>query len=314
MTEATEKDEKADEASDASSSSDLYAMLFQGPDTKVEVISAGRLTRVGARPPLGEYISQLWGRRYFLWADARAKVTSGTRETLLGTAWLVLKPVLDGLTYFLIFGLLLKSSRGIENFLGYLIIGVFLFSFTSRCVTGGAKSITAGRNLIRAFAFPRAALPISVILREMLNMVPVLGAMIAIIVVLPPSEAFTWRVALVPGVLALQVMLCTGLALLLARAAAKVPDLNQLISFGMRLWLYGSAVFFSYERFIDHPTLLSLMEANPMFMVLDMVRDCLLYGQTPAASMWLALSAWAVGALLVGFLVFWQGEESYGRL
>ncbi|WP_082618059.1 ABC transporter permease [Oerskovia sp. Root22] len=293
---------------------DLYSMLFEGPETKVEVISAGRLTRVGARPPLGEYIAQLWDRRYFLWADARAKVTSGTRETLLGTAWLVLKPILDGLTYFLIFGLLLQSGQGVPNFLGYLIVGTFLFSFTTRCVTGGARAITAGRNLIRAFAFPRAALPISVVLREMLNMIPVLAAMIALLLALPPSEVLTWRVVLVPGVLALQVIFCTGLALLLARAAAKVPDLNQLISFAMRLWLYGSAVFFSYEKFIDHPTMLALMEANPMFMVLDMVRDCLLYGETPAGSMWLSLSAWAFGALLVGFVVFWQGEESYGRL
>ena len=293
---------------------DFYSILFQSPEAHIEVISAGRLTRVGARPPLGKYLAQLWNRRYFLWADARAKVTSGTRETLLGTAWLVLKPILDGLTYFLIFGLLLKSSRGIENFLGYLIIGVFLFSFTTRCVTGGARSITSGRNLIRAFSFPRAALPISVVLREVLNLVPVLGAMVFILAVLPPGEVITWRALLVPAVLALQVVFCTGLALFLARAAAKIPDLNQLISFAMRLWLYGSAVFFSYDTFIDHPTVLSLMEANPMFMVLDMVRNCLLYGATPPASMWLALSAWAFGTLIVGFLFFWRGEESYGQL
>lgn len=286
----------------------------EGAEPRVEVVSGAGLTRVGARPRLGEYVAQLWGRRHFLWADARARVTSGTRETLLGTAWLVIKPMLDGLTYFLIFGLLLRSGQGIPNFLGYLIIGTFLFSFTTRCVTGGARSLAAGRNLVRAFAFPRAALPVSVVLREALNMIPVLGAMIGLLLLLPPAEDLTWRAILVPGVLALQVVFCTGLALLLARAAAKVPDLNQLISFGMRLWLYGSAVFFSYERFVEHPTLLALMEANPMFMVLDMVRDCLLYGETPAGATWLALSAWALGSLTVGFLVFWQGEESYGRL
>ena len=293
---------------------DFYAMLFDRPQSHIEVVSSTRLTRVGARSPLASYIQQIWRRRHFLWADAQAKVTSGTRETMLGTAWLVIKPILDGLTYFLIFGLLLKSSRGIENFLGYLIIGVFLFSFTTRCVTSGATSIRAGRNLIRAFDFPRAALPISVVLREMLNMVPVLAAMAVILAVLPPAEAITWRVILVPGVFALQLVFCTGLALLLARAAAKVPDLNQLISFAMRLWLYGSGVFFSYDQFIDHPTVLTLMAANPMFMVLDMVRDCLLYGVSPAGSTWLALSAWAFGTLIIGFLYFWHGEESYGRL
>ncbi|MFI2570470.1 ABC transporter permease [Cellulosimicrobium funkei] len=292
---------------------DLYSMLFAGPPSTTEVVSAGRLTRVGARPPLGVYLGQLWNRRHFLWAEARAKVTSGTRENLLGTVWLVLKPVLDGLTYFLIFGLLLKSSRGIDNFIGYLIVGVFLFSFTTKAVTGGANSIRNGRNLIRAFSFPRASLPISVILRGMLDMIPVLGAMVVLLAVMPPAEVFTWRVVLVPGVLALQVLFTTGLALLLARCVAVVPDLNQLISFGMRLWLYGSAVFFSYDQFIDHPTALALMEANPMFMVLSMVRDCLLYGVTPALSSWLGLGAWAVGTLVVGFLFFYHGEESYGR-
>lgn len=296
------------------SASDFYSMLLDGPKSHTVLLSSGRLTRVGARPPLGTYINQLWGRRQFLLADARARVTSGTRETLLGTVWLVLKPLLDGLTYFLIFGLLLKSSRGIENFLGYLIVGVFLFSFTSRCVTGGARSVTSGRNLIRAFTFPRAALPIAVVLREVLNLVPILAAMLVILLVLPPTEVVTWRVVWVPAVIALQVIFCTGLALLLARVAAKVPDINNLISFALRLWLYGSAVFFAYDTFIDHPTVLTLMEANPMFMVLDMVRDCLLYGVTPAGSMWLALSGWACGSFVLGFFVFWQGEESYGDL
>lgn len=279
----------------------------------VHVVPAGRLRRVGARPPLGDYVASLWERRHFLWADALAKVTSGTRETYLGTAWLVVRPMLDGLAYFLLFGLLMSVSRGIPNFLGYLIIGVFLFSFTSQCVTRGATSVLDGRNLVRAFAFPRAALPIAVVLREVLNLFLTLVAMVTLVLVLPPGEVLTWRVVLIPGVLVLQTVFCAGLALLLARVTTSLPDMRLIIGLGMRFWLYGSAVFFSYEQFVGHPTLLALLQANPMFMVLDMVRDCLLYGRTPAASTWWALGAWAVGTFLVGFVVFWRAEESYGR-
>ncbi|WP_159793756.1 ABC transporter permease [Puerhibacterium puerhi] len=289
-----------------------YAELLGGPPV-TEVVQAGRLSRVGARPSLGSYLRQLWARRHFLWAEARAKVGSGTRDTILGQVWLVAKPVLDGLVYFVIFGLILNSDRGITNFLGYLVIGIFLFSFTTECVTGGARSIQSGRNLIRAFSFPRASLPISVVLRAVLNLVPTLVAMFAILLLLPEQEVWTWRAALLPVVLLLQTLFVTGLALLLARATAKVPDIAQLIPYLMRFWLYGSAVFFSYEQFLDHPTVLAVMQANPMFMVLDAARDCLLYGVTPALSTWLGLTAWAVGTLVVGFLVFWQGEESYGR-
>ncbi|SDS19423.1 teichoic acid transport system permease protein [Paraoerskovia marina] len=293
--------------------SDLFNVLFDGPDVRTEVVSTGRLRPVGERPSLNEYTRQLWQRRHFLVAEARAKVTAGTRETLLGTAWLILKPVLDGLTYYLVFGLLLQTDRGIRNFLGYLVIGVFMFSFTSRCVTGGAQSIATGRNMIRAFAFPRASLPIAVILRELINMVWVFLAMIVLIYSLPEPEITTWRVTLVPLIFALQVIFCTGLALLLARWTAAVPDVKVIVQFAMRLWLYGSAVFFSYDRFLSHPTVLNLMEANPMFRVLDMTRDCMLYGVTPDTTSWLVLGSWAFGMLAVGYVVFWRAEESYGR-
>lgn len=292
---------------------DLYAELFGKQASTLEVVSTGRLTQVGARPPIRTYLAQLWKRRHFLWAEARAKVTSGTRETLLGQAWLVINPMLNGLAYYLIFGKVLNSSRGIENFLGYLIIGVFLFQFATQCVTGGAKSIASGRNLIRAFSFPRASLPISVVLRGILNLVPTLGAMFVLIILLPDKENWNAAAAFFPAVLLLQVVFVTGLALLMARAASALPDLNQLISVLMRFWLYGSAVFFSIDRFKDYPWIVGIMEANPMYMVLDASRDTLLYGVMPELSTWIGLGAWAVGMLVVGFLVFWRAEESYGR-
>ncbi|GAA1731272.1 ABC transporter permease [Isoptericola hypogeus] len=292
---------------------DLYAELFRGQSTALEVVSSGRLAQVGARPPVRAYLGQLWKRRYFLWAEARAKVTSGTRETVLGQAWLVINPMLNGLAYFLIFGVVLGAREGIENFLGYLIVGVFLFQFTTQCVTGGAKSIASGRNLIRAFTFPRASLPISVVLRGILNLAPTLGAMFVLLLVLPEQEHWTAAAALFPAVLALQVVFTTGLALLLARAASALPDLNQLISVLMRFWLYGSAVFFSIDRFKDYPWIVGIMEANPMYMVLDGARDTLLYGVVPAVSTWIGLGCWALGTLVVGFFVFWRAEESYGR-
>ncbi|WP_098465396.1 ABC transporter permease [Isoptericola jiangsuensis] len=294
--------------------SDLYAEVFRKQATSVEIVSAGRLSLVGARPAIPVYLKQLWRRRYFLWAEARAKVTSGTRETLLGQAWLVVNPVLNGLAYYLIFGLVLGARDGIPNFLGYLIIGVFLFQFTTQCATGGAKSISSGRNLIRAFTFPRASLPISVVLRGLLNLAPTLAAMFALLLALPEDENWTLAALLFPAVIVLQVVFSTGLALLLARIASALPDLNQLIGVLMRFWLYGSAVFFSIEKFTAYPWIVGIMEANPMYMVLDAARDTLLYGVYPALSTWLGLGAWSIGMLVVGFAVFWRAEETYGRV
>lgn len=280
---------------------------------KVETVKMDGLRPVGRRPSLPDYLGQLWDRRHFIVADSRARVASGTRQLVLGNAWLVLKPLLDAVVYLLIFGWLLQTNRGIENFIGYLVIGVFMFGFTARCLNSGASSIAGGRNLIRSFTFPRVSLPIATVLRETINTVPGLLTMMVLVVAMPPHAEVTWRWLVFPAVFALQVLFNLGIAMIAARLVAKVRDISNLISFFTRFWLYGSAVFFSFDRFVEHPVILDLMKINPMFQVLDISRDLLLYGQTPEARSWLVLGVWAVGMLLVGFVVFWRGEESYGR-
>jgi teichoic acid transport system permease protein len=271
------------------------------------------LTRVGARPGFLDYLVQLWDFRQFIFYDARARLQSGTRRDRLGSAWLLLNPVVNGLTYYIIFGLLLQTSGGIDNFLGYLVIGIFLFQFSAGAITEGARSIRNNKSVVQAFNFPRAALPIGANLREVLAGVPLVIAMLLLIVILPSAEHIGPLWLLIVPALTLQAIFNLGLGLILARVISKVNDVTHLLPFATRAWMYGSAVFYSYDRFITHPVALSLMKLNPLFNVIDIVRDCLLYNTLPQWQSWAALAAFALGALVIGLFYFWQGEESYGR-
>ncbi|MCC3271137.1 ABC transporter permease [Arthrobacter zhangbolii] len=271
------------------------------------------LQRVGARPGFVDYLVQIWNYRHFIAYDAKSRVQSGNRRDRLGSAWLILNPILNGLTYYLIFGLLLNTGRGIENFIGYLVIGIFLFQFSSRAITNGARSIQQNRAVIQAFSFPRATLPISVNLRELLANIPVLIVMMLLVLLVPPTEDVTWRWLLVIPALALQWIFNLGVGLILARIISQVNDVVHLLSFALRAWMYASAVFYSFDRFIDDPVVLNILELNPLFQVLDIVRDCLLYATVPSWQSWAILSCWALGALAVGAVYFWRAEESYGR-
>ncbi|MBG0739169.1 ABC transporter permease [Paeniglutamicibacter antarcticus] len=273
----------------------------------------GKLTRVGARPGFLDYLVQLWDFRQFIFYDARARVQSGTRRDKLGSAWLLLNPVFNGLTYYLIFGLLLHTSGGITNFIGYLVIGIFMFQLSAGSITNGARSIQQSKSIIQAFNFPRAALPIGVNLRELMANVPLLIAMLLIVLVAPPAETISWLWLLLIPVVVLQFVFNLGIGLILARVIAKVHDVTHLLPLALRAVMYGSAVFYSYERFIDHPFILTMMRMNPIFIVIDIVRDCVLYGRVPLWQSWAALSLWALGALGVGIVFFWKGEESYVR-
>ena len=88
-------------------------LLVGAKEVPVRVDMRG-LTRVGAKPGLIDYLVSLWNYRHFMFYDARARVQSGNKRDRLGSAWLLLDPLLNGLGYFAIFGLLLGASRGIE--------------------------------------------------------------------------------------------------------------------------------------------------------------------------------------------------------
>lgn len=271
------------------------------------------LTRVGARPGFLDYLVQLWDFRQFIFYDAHARVQSGTRRDRLGSAWLLLNPVFNGLTFYIIFGMLLNTSRGIENYVGYLVIGVFLFQFSAGSITSGARSISNNKSVVQAFNFPRAALPIGANIRELIAAVPLILAMLLIVLVLPPVEIISPLWLLIFPAILLQTVFNLGVGMILARLISKVNDFAHLLPFLMRAWMYGSAVFYSYERFIDHPEILRIMKLNPLFNVINIVRDCLLYNKVPAWESWAMLIIFALSALCIGMFFFWQGEESYGR-
>ena len=273
-----------------------------------------RLSKVGQRPDFLDYLVQLWDRRSFIFFDARARVQSGNDKTHLGTAWLVLTPVLNGLSFYLIFGVFLGTSKGIENFIGYLIIGVFTFQMSTRSILGGAKSLTSNTSMIRAFQFPRASLPIAVNVRELLSNIPVTIVMLLFVIFTAPAEEITWRWLLIVPAILLQFLFNLGIGMLLAPVLLKVPDLSHLLSFVIRFLMYVSAVFFAESRFGKYPVMRTIMDFNPIFQVIKIIRDSVLYDTTPAWRSWAVLALWAFGSVAAGLFVFWRGEESYGRV
>lgn len=284
-----------------------------GPQSQRQVIDASRLQPVGARPPLLEYIVSLWGARHFVLYDARVRLSVSQDHTILGKVWLVLNPALFGLTFFLIFGLLLQTSRGIENFTGFIIIGFMMFTYTARAFSAGARAVNASQNLIRGFTFPRAALLLSINLREALSQLYVLLAMCILVLAAPPSEPVGLQWLLIIPIFLLQTVFNWGIGMLLAPMVHKIPDLGNMVGVAVRLWMYSSGLFYEPSRFTDNPTILALFHLNPLYQILQMTRGVMLYDTVPSLEQWSILIVWAGGVWLIGLLVFWFNEESYAN-
>lgn len=272
-----------------------------------------QLTKVGRRPGLWTYLKQVWAFRHFIVFDSRSRIAGDATRDNLGQAWTVLNPILLGAAYFLVFGIMLGTGRGIENFVAYLIIGIFMYRFTTATIQAGAKSITGNLTLVNAFNFPRMALPIAVNVRETMRQAWVYITMFALILIIPPLEPITWKWLMFIPVVAVQFLFNLGLSFVLARIVTAWNDFTHIIAFGVRIWMYLSAIFYGVDRFEDMPVILNLMYANPLFCILDITRDVVLYNSWPDPMRWIVLGIWTVVLLIAGTILFWQGEETYGR-
>ena len=283
------------------------------PAPAAELAARFSLLSSSARPSLGTYLRQLWQRRFFLVAFANARITSMYTQARLGQLWQLLTPLLNAAVYYLLFGLLLRTDRGVENFTAFLVTGVFVFTFTQRSVINGANSLNSNLGLIRALHFPRATLPLAYILAEFQQMATAL--LILGLVVLATGEPLTATWLLVPIAVLLQCLFNAGAALVVARIGAQVRDITQILPFVMRSWLYLSGVFFSIPVFTAdaHGSLRLLLSLNPAAVYIDLVRSAIIVGHDGIPHAWPLAVAWALVAVIGGFLYFWSAEEKFGR-
>ncbi|MEU9290452.1 ABC transporter permease [Streptomyces sp. NPDC048275] len=291
-----------------------------GPPTDDPEALAARygLTVSGARPSLPEYVRQLWARRHFITAFATARLTSQYSQAKLGQAWQVMTPLMNAAVYYFIFGILLGTKHGVPDYIPFLVTGVFIWTFTQSSILSGTRAISGNLGLVRALHFPRAALPVSLALQQLQQLLFSMAALVVILLVFGVPVSLSWVLA-VPA-LVLQFMFNAGMAMILARMGAKTPDIAQLMPFLLRTWMYTSGVMWSIDKLTAGKDLpgfvLVLLKANPAAVYIDLMRFALIdsfHAHQLPSHVWALATGWALLVGVGGFIYFWKAEETYGR-
>lgn len=253
-----------------------------------------------------EYLRELWRRREFAIALGLGNLKARNASTSLGLFWWVLNPMLLGAVYFLVFGILFGGSRP-DNFLTYLLSGMFAFHFTAQSMTGGANSIIQNAKLLANLRFPRLILPISTLIEATVGFVASIGVFFVIALVTGQLN-LTYRVVYLPLTLAIHVVFNLGLAALAARLAVPFRDINNLIPYFNRIWLYLSPIIWPLS-FLDGagPFAIRMARLNPMFDIVGLYRSSLL-GTPIHHDHVIGAILWALVVGLVGVSLFIKHE------
>jgi len=281
------------------------------------------LIPLGGRPRLRDYLRMAWSRREFAFNLAHGQFRAQHMDTALGNVWQLINPILLIAIYFLVFGVLLGNLTNPgndfrpENYIGFLSVGVFVYSYQQRAITAGASSIVNNLGLIRSLQFPRAILPAATVIKEILGFWSSLAVMLAVMVI--SGEGLHLDMLWFPVVFLLMTAFSFGGALITARMTESVRDVRNVLPFVFRLLFYVSGILYDVTRFTqDRPSLAALEELfllNPFYVYLSLARESLMTSHMHFSQgwLWFAAVAWAVVALVFGLWYFLGAEKKYGR-
>lgn len=259
-------------------------------------------------------LREFWHYRDLLMLLVRRDLTAQYKQTVLGPAWLVMQPLLTTITYTVMFGLVARlAPAGIPALLFYLS-GIVPWTYFSGVVTKTSRTFATNAAVLTKVYFPRLIMPVSTTLSTLFTFLVQFALLLVIIAGYALFAGFHWTpspsLALLPIIILLMSLLGLGSGILVSALTNKYRDLGFLVGFGVQLLMFASPVIFPMELVAKHPTMLAVLELNPMTPVINAVRAMLFGGEVPWDGLGYAAAASAV-VLTAGLALFQRIERSF---
>jgi len=236
------------------------------PSTHMLVIEAGRAER--------NYWRDLWRFRellYFLsWRDILVRY----KQTVIGVAWSVIRPVLTMIVFTVIFGKLAKFPSGNAPYAILVYAAMLPWQFFANALSESSNSLISNANMISKVYFPRLIVPCSAVI---VSLVDFLISFVVLIVLMAWYQFMPgWGILMLPIFLAMALLASLGFSLWLSALNVKYRDFRYIVPFIVQFGLYVSPVGFSSNVVPEKWRL--LYSLNPMVGVIDGFRWAILGG------------------------------------
>lgn len=222
------------------------------------------------------YWRDMWNYRelfYILsWRDIKVRY----KQTVVGAAWAVIRPLLTMLIFTVVFGRM--AGLAIPSGPPYPILvfaGVLPWSFFSAALADSSNSMISNSNLVSKVYFPRMIIPASSVITSLVDLGISFGLLILVMIYyryLPPIQAF-----LLPVFVLIAFLISFGTGLFVTALNVKFRDFRYIIPFVIQFGTYVSPVGYSSsfiaKKFSEQARF--WFSLNPMVGVIDGFRWCI---------------------------------------
>ncbi len=219
------------------------------------------------------YWKDLWRYRelfYILsWRDIKVRY----KQTVIGAAWSVIRPLLTTIIFTIIFSRVAKlDNPGTAPYALMVFAGMLPWQFFSNSLSESSNSLIGNANLITKVYFPRLIIPASSVITSLVDLAisfVIMLCMFAWYQFIP-----SWHIIFLPLFVLLAFTCSFGIGLYLTAVNVKYRDFRYIIPFIVQFGLYISPV--GFNSFVINEKYRMLYSLNPMVGVIDGFRWCLL--------------------------------------
>jgi lipopolysaccharide transport system permease protein len=264
------------------------------------VIEAGQVER--------HYWKDLWRYRELLYFLALRDISVRYKQTMLGVAWVLVRPFLTMLVFTMVFGKLAGLPSDQVPYPVMVLAAMVAWQLFAGVLTDSGNSIVNNSGMVSKIYFPRLLVPLSTILIHLVDFL--IAAALLAVMMLWYGVGPDLRLLALPAFILLNLCLSMGVGLWVAALNVKYRDFRFIISFGIQLGMYLSPVGFSSA--VVSPQWRLLYSLNPMVGVIDGFRWSLFAGSPPLYWPAILISvAFAICLPVSAIVHFRRAEKSF---
>jgi ABC-2 type transport system permease protein len=210
-------------------------------------------------------IKEIYQQRQLLDLLIRRDLKSKYKDSVLGFAWTLIRPLVQLAIYYFVLGQILGAAKGIPEFAVYVFSGLTLYGLFSEILAGGTSSIIGNAGLIKKVYLPREIYPFATIGGALFNFGVQLVVLLFATVI---QGSFPWHLELLyffPSVI-LMLIWGTALALLLSAVNVYLRDMQYLVEVLVLLLMWASPIVYGWSQIVTRAPgwLLDVYSANPI--------------------------------------------------
>jgi len=235
------------------------------------------------------------------------------RGSVLGFFWSFVNPLLLLLIYSFVFTVVLPGThpKEMEPYGLFLFCGILPWSWFSASLSESSVVLINNGNLIKKVLFPAEVLPIVSVLANMVHFffgLPILAAFLIYYAAPLQAGELVWF----PVIVIVQLVLTTGLALLLSALTVHFRDVKDILSNLLTFWFFATPII--YPMTLAPGAGRRFLNLNPVTHLAISYQEILFYPGPFGHWKWLvALGVASIGVFFLGYFVFDRLRDSFAE-